>query len=83
LDACIEPKERTTIQKSSGASSAVGDRPDNLPSWLVLSLSLIRNLPQQVFFGPCQVRHFHETSGRIQCMRNRFDGEPNWLGTSV
>jgi hypothetical protein len=57
----------------------VWNRAHHLRSGLVLALPLIRHLPQQIIFGPSQVRHFHDHLWPNQCTRDSFRGEPNRL----
>jgi hypothetical protein len=56
----------------------------DLPRQLVLPLTLIRHLPQQVVLGLSQVGDdFHDTSGRTQCTRDIFSGEPKIRSDSM
>jgi hypothetical protein len=58
--------------------------PHDVPGGLVLPLTLIRDLPQQVVLGPSQVGDdFHDTSGRTQCSRDIFSCEPKIRSDSM
>ena len=49
--ACL-PLARTLRRMRNG--------PHDLPGRLVLALSLVRHLPQEIVFSPRQVSHFHD-----------------------
>jgi hypothetical protein len=36
----------------------MGNRPNHLSCWLILALTLVRDLPQQIVLGPGQVGNF-------------------------
>ena len=61
--AAAKPQRRAVIQGCLTAIEPVRNRPHDLARRLVLSLPLIRHLPQQVVFGPSQIGHFHDHLG--------------------
>jgi hypothetical protein len=54
----------------------MGNRPSHLSCGLVLALTLIRDLPQQIVLGPSQATTI---SGRTQCTLDSWSGDPKRL----